>query len=232
MTRHREKEQNQIIHNKRYRYAARSRNKGFSTPVPYYGTRNSTGVSCNENVYSFFKNNNYEPRGVLAIAKANGMNRKGFVGDVMTWVLIILVLVPLIFFGYNFLDAAAEASGGEGSEVVQQSLQGSTSSWARGWDIAIMAGLGFLIIGTMITSWMIGTNPMWFWITLIILVFFLLAIVALHNLGNALLDDEQMMLVVEQMPGTAFIVRNILYISVAGAAMVMFSLFAKSRVDG
>lgn len=159
-------------------------------------------------------------------------SRKGYIGDVLTWSVILCVLVVIVFFIYLFLSEASDNNTDSNTQAFNDSLSGSTAKWARGWDVAIVAGLGFMLLATLTTAWMIGTNPAFFWISLIVLILFLLAIVVFHNLANAFIDDSSFVLVAENMKGTFFILRNLLWITIGGAGLLLIVLFAKNRSEG
>lgn len=187
-------------------------------------------VQHTKNICAKHSVSNPESRGIQRVyASTKKLNRKGFVGDVLTWAVVILVLVVMVFFGYNFLNAASDST--QGLPVMQAGFQSSTNNWARGWDIAVIAGLGFLILGTLTSVWLIGTNPAFFWITFILLIFFLLMVTVFHNIANEIIYEEGMMTAAEAMPGITFIATNILYISMAVAGLLIIVLFAKARTD-
>ncbi len=158
------------------------------------------------------------------------LGKKGFIGDVLTWAVILLVLVVITFLFYNLLSSATDSTDNNAEIVtVHNSLSNSTAGWAAGWDIAIVAALGFMLVASLVTAWLIGTDSIFFWITLIVLIFILIGMVAVHNIANAFIDDQQFAVVASNMPGTVFIVNNLFYISIGGAAILMIVLFAKNR---
>jgi hypothetical protein len=159
-----------------------------------------------------------------------GMNNKGYVGDALMWGIMLVVIIIVAFLMWNLLNSAS-SSLDDSNSVAKNSLSGSTKSWASAWDFAIVAGLGFMLLVSLTTAWMIGTDSSFFWVTLIILILFLLAVVVLHNTANAFFSNEAFMLVREEMPGTNFIINNLFWVSLGGAGLLLLVLFAKNRSE-
>jgi hypothetical protein len=126
-----------------------------------------------------------------------------------------------------FISAGAESTEG----VVQSSLQTSTLGWARGWDIAIMGGVALGIIASLVSAWFIGTNPVFFWITLLTFFFFLLGVVIIGNLMEAMVSQETFLVLASQMPGTIYIVNNVFTIVLGGGALLLIVLISKFRTE-
>jgi len=154
-------------------------------------------------------------------------NKKGFVGDILTWVILLGVLVLIVFFGYLFISAGAESTEG----IVKSSLQTSTLGWARGWDIAIMTGFGLALVATLTSAWFIGTNPIFFWISFITFVFFLLGTVVVGNLLQSVVNKDTFLVLASQMPGTIYLVNNVFAVVLGGGILLVIVLFAKFRSD-
>jgi hypothetical protein len=78
---------------------------------------------------------------------------------------------------------------------------------------------------------MIGTDGMFFWITLIILFGFLMLLAVLNNAASNFFDNQAFMLVRAAMPGTSFLIDNLFSLCIGGAGLLLIVLFAKNRSD-
>lgn len=158
------------------------------------------------------------------------MNKKGYVGDVLMWGIMLVSMILVVMLSWNILDSASETVSSEQS-VAKSSLQTDTTGWAKAWDFAIVAGFGFMLLVSLTSAWMIGTDGMFFWITLIILICFVLVLVVLNNVAVAFFNDAAFMAVREQMPGTSFIIDNLFMLCIGGAGLLLLVLFAKNRQE-
>lgn len=158
-------------------------------------------------------------------------NKKGYVGDVLMWGVLLISMILVVFLMYNLLSGAASSVDSSTAPVISSSLSTNTDGWAAGWDFAIVAGLGFMFLVSLTSAWMIGTDSMFFWVTLIILIMFILLLLVLNNVGAALFDDIAFMTVREEMPGTSFIIDNLFYLGVGGAGLLLLVLFAKNKSE-
>lgn len=158
------------------------------------------------------------------------MNNRGYVGDVLMWGIMLVTMIIVVMLGWMLLNSASENVSDEQS-VAKASLQTDTVGWAAAWDFAIVAGLGFMLLVSLTSAWMIGTDGMFFWITLILLIGFLLLLIVLNNLAVAFFSDAAFMAVREEMPGTSFIIDNLFMLCIGGAGLLLLVLFAKNRQE-
>jgi hypothetical protein len=156
-------------------------------------------------------------------------NKKGYVGDVLMWGILLVTLIFVVLLLYNLLSAASTSVNATESPVIAAALTNDTAGWAAGWDFAIVAGLGFMFLVSLTSAWMIGTDGMFFWVTLIILILFVLLLVVLNNAATLFFDDIAFLAVREEMPGTSFIIENMFFLALGGAGLLLLVLFAKNR---
>jgi magnesium-transporting ATPase (P-type) len=158
------------------------------------------------------------------------LNKKAYIGDVLIWGVILLVLVVIAFLFYNLLSSAADSTAGDTQNAqVHTSLTNSTLGWASGWDTAIVAALGFMFLASLVTAWIVGTDSLFFWITLIVTILCLIAMIAVNNIANTFIDDQQFAVVASNMPGTVFIIHNLFMIVLGGTLLLLVVLFAKPK---
>jgi len=159
------------------------------------------------------------------------MNKKGYVGDILMWGIMLVTMIVIVMLMWMLLSSASTSVDAETNPVVAESLALDTIGWAKSWDFAIVAGLGFMLLVSLTSAWMIGTDGMFFWITLIILIGFVLLVAVLNNVATAFFNDQAFMLVREQMPGTSFIINNLFSLVIGGAGLLLLVLFAKNRQE-
>jgi hypothetical protein len=158
------------------------------------------------------------------------MNKRGYVGDALMWGILLVTMIVVVMLLYNLL-AGMSASIDSTQPVAKQSLTDSTDSWAPAWDFSIVAGLGVMLLVSLTSAWAVGTDSSFFWISLIILILFLLALVVLNNTATLFFNDISFMTVKSQMPGTTFIIDNLFSLCLAGAGLLLLVLFAKNRSE-
>lgn len=158
------------------------------------------------------------------------MNKKGYVGDVLMWGILLVSLILIVMLMYNLLASAGDSVPAEFA-VTKASIQTDTVGWAVAWDFAVVAGLGFMLLASLTSAWLIGTDSSFFWITLIVLIGMLLLVVVLNNAAVAFFNAEAFMAVREEMPGTSFIINNLFWLCVGGSGLLLLVLFAKNRQE-
>lgn len=158
-------------------------------------------------------------------------SKKGFVGDLLTWGIILVVMIFVIYVLYNLLAGAASSVSSVESPVAQQSLATSTDGWAAGWDFSIVAGLGFMFLISLTSAFVVGTDSAFFWVSLIVLIVMLLFVVVMNNAAEAFFGADAFMVARSEMPGTSFIIENLFFLVLAGAGLLLLVLFAKNRTE-
>jgi len=158
-------------------------------------------------------------------------NKKGFVGDLLTWGVLLVVMIMVVYVLYNLLAGASASIDGVESPVAKQSLSTSTDGWAAGWDFSIVAGLGFMFLVSLTSAFLVGTDSAFFWVTLILLIIVLMAVVVLNNVADGFFGADAFMVVRSQMPGTSFIIDNLFFLVLSGAGLLLLVLFAKNRTE-
>jgi hypothetical protein len=159
------------------------------------------------------------------------INKKGYVGDVLMWGILLVSMIFVVMLLWNLLSEASTSVDTNTAPVVAASLAQGTDGWAAGWDFAIVAGLGFMFLVSLTSAWVIGTDSKMFWISLIILIMFVLLLAVLNNTANAFFNDAAFMVVRSEMPGTSFIIDNLFWLCIGGAGLLLLVLFAKNKSE-
>jgi len=158
-------------------------------------------------------------------------NKKGFVGDLLTWGILLVVMIFVVYLLYNLLAGASSSVSAVENPVAQSSLSTSTDGWAAAWDFSIVAGLGFMFLVSLSSAFLVGTDSAFFWVTLILLIMVLMAVVVLNNVATGFFGADEFMVVRSQMPGTNFIIDNLFFLVLSGAGLLLLVLFAKNRTE-
>lgn len=158
-------------------------------------------------------------------------NKRGFVGDLLTWGFTLITMIFVVYLLYNLLAGAASSVSSVEAPVAQSSLSTSTDGWAAGWDFSIVAGLGFMFLVSLTSAFLVGTDSAFFWVTLIFLIVVLMFIVVLNNVAAGFFGADEFMVVRSQMPGSSFIIDNLFYMILAGSGLLLLVLFAKNRTE-
>jgi hypothetical protein len=140
-------------------------------------------------------------------------------------------MIIVVMLLWNLLSSASTSVDSATNPVVASSLALDTVGWAKAWDFAIVAGFGFMLLVSLTSAWMIGTDGKFFWITLIILIGFLMLLAVFNNVATAFFNDQSFMLVRAAMPGTSFIIDNLFTLCLGGAGLLLLVLFAKNRSE-
>lgn len=159
-------------------------------------------------------------------------SKKGFIGDSLTWGLALVVLIFLVLvFGKMMQENNNSIQDSNMPQAGKDMFNKTNSHWSSGWDNAIALFIGLMFIVTFIVAWRVGTDSAFFWITLIILISCLGALVGLNNALVKFYGDDAFLEIKADMPFTSFIVDHFMLVMIGGAVMLMIVLFAKIRSE-
>lgn len=198
--------------------------RGIGTRVREYAssnTKHQSNVQCSSVLDTL-------PENRAAMMRS----RKGFIGDTLTWALILFALVLVVFFSVNMVSDMDEAfqSSGLTDRAIEESAR-AADGWPKWWDTAIAIFVGLMYIVTLALAWQIGTNPAFFWISLILFIFIMMFIVMMHNMLGGIVNEETFVETKAAMPFTGFLVDNFFMVLLAGGILLLIVLFAKVRSE-
>lgn len=161
------------------------------------------------------------------------MNKKGYVGDVITWAVALAVLIFMVMIVGRVISVNNDNVQESNTipEPAKEIFDHTDRHWASGWDNAIALFVGLLFIITFTLAWNIGTNPALFWISLIVLVVCLSSLVALNNALYTFFNADEFLVMKANMPFTAFLVDHFMIVMVGGGCILLLVLFAKMRTE-
>ena len=159
-------------------------------------------------------------------------NKKGnVVLDVMMVLIVIFVFALIsIFGGYIFENLNDEVQADEDfNTLTKTTMSGVQSSYNASFDGVIVFGLILLWIMAIVASFMIDSHPAFFIISLILLVFVLIAAGVLSNVYEDLSADPELEGTFASFSMTTFIMTHLVEFLVVVIVTVSISLYAKSR---
>lgn len=221
------------IHNRKKDVLSRRRDIQQPKKNAYNQRRIGAGVRKYANGNAKHQSN-VQPSRVFSSLQKNRspMNKKGFIGDTLTWALILFGLILVVFFSFNMVRDMDESFTNSGlSERAIEESNRTMTGWPKWWDNAIALFLGLMYIVTLALAWQIGTNPSFFWISLILFIFIISFVLLMHNMLEGIVGQETFVEAKANMPFTSFFVDNFFSIILAGGILLIIVLFAKVRSE-
>jgi len=155
---------------------------------------------------------------------------KGQAGlDMLTVIVVLFFLLLLGIIGVKVWNGMnAQFQGNSALPAASQTASATvTTNFPAGLDTAIIVSLGLLYIGLFITSQRIGTNPMFFFINVCLLVLVLGFTAILSNAYQSAVNIPQFATEVASMPASVFIGSHLLEFAIGGMAIALIGYFAK-----
>ena len=151
--------------------------------------------------------------------------------DVMMVLIVIFVFALIsIFGGYIFNNINEEIQADEDfNTLTKTTLAEVESNYTSSFDGVIVFGLILLWIMAIVASFMIDSHPAFFIISLILLVFVLIAAGVLSNVYEDLSLDDDLDDTFRAFSMTSFIMTHLVEFLVVIIVTVSISLYAKSR---
>lgn len=160
------------------------------------------------------------------------MNNSGFM-DIINIFIIGVVLIVTIVFAYKVMTAfntniqasdTFDAPSKAIHEEVKQKFEGTMDSFF------ILTWFAFYIFA-LISAWFIDTHPLFFFLSIIVLVVILVAIAPMVKVTEEIVSSTELLSTgwSSQFPIMYFVVQNFYAIIVAQAMLLLIVLYAKSR---
>lgn len=156
-------------------------------------------------------------------------SRKGQTGiDIVTFIVVMFFLILLGFLAVTiWLRIDNNIQVADGLPAVSKTASSvAADRIPAGVDFAIIVALGLLYMGLYITTKRIGSNPMFFFIN-VILIILVLGIAAIF--GNVMEGTNTAELVTERaaVPGLIFVANHLLEFAIGAMAIILIGLFSK-----
>ena len=165
-------------------------------------------------------------------ANSKYFNRRGQFGtDLLVWILALFVLAIILIAGNNInteitdeLKVDPDMSNRSVTMLTEQ--QAAYPTWGDNvFIMVLMLFWGFLLV----TSFFINTNPMYFFISIVLLVAVLIVGSIISNTYTDIADDETMSTFADDFPKTNWVMENLLLVLMVIGMSTGIALYAKGR---
>jgi hypothetical protein len=155
---------------------------------------------------------------------------KGQAGlDIVTFIVIIFFLALLSLIAVKIWNGMN--SNFQGNPALPAASQAAAATTATnlpaGLDVAIVVALGLLYIGLFVTTSRIGTDPMFFFINVCLIVVVLGMGAIFGNVYDQGTNTADFVVERASMPASVYIASHLLEFSIGAAAIILIGLFAK-----
>ena len=161
-------------------------------------------------------------------------SNKGNVFDMLTVVIILIVLaisLPFIFKMFADWNTEIQADDDLGTDAKEVSQNWENRGYAV-WDGAFLFLFVFLWIGVIIASFMIDAHPIFFVVSLVLMIFMLIVVAELGNLYDEVISqDSDLTVTVAKLPIMNWIATHILLVAVLISFSIMITLYGKQQVQ-
>jgi hypothetical protein len=142
-------------------------------------------------------------------------------------IFIVLIIGVVVVKSFGGINTGLQA---HSADIGVNAVTASTNAFvgfSAGFNAAAVIAIGIMYIGLFITSRYIGTEPMWFFINVFLLVLALGVAMLLANAWDAATNNPSFVTERASMPALVFIGNNLLLFGIGAAAVILVGLFAK-----
>jgi len=160
-------------------------------------------------------------------------NKRGqAVFDLIIVVIILFVLALAAVFGAYVYDELNDEiqNDADFSAQAKESAQFVDTNYSNWFDNVIITVLIFLWILLLVTSFLIDAHPVFFIVTVLLLIVVFIAGMAMANSYAELTSDSELSGFAANMPKTAFVFDNLLIVLIIMGLTASLSLYAKSNL--
>lgn len=151
--------------------------------------------------------------------------------DLMIVVIFIAIFATATVFGlkvYDEMDDMIQADADMSTEA-KASSQNVRSEFPVFFDNAFMLAIILFWVMLLISSFLIDANPVFFIVTIILLVFTFLVGMMISNSYQDIVDDTDISSIAAEMPKTEWVMENMLLIIIGMGLSAGLVLYAKAR---
>ena len=149
--------------------------------------------------------------------------------DILTFIVIIFFIALLALIGTKIWNGINGQMQGNAAlpAVSQTAAATTTSNLPAGLDVAMVVAVALLYIGLYITTIRIGTDPMFFFINVCLIVLVLGMAAILGNAFDQGTNSPDFSTERTSMPALTFIATHELEFAIGAAAIILIGLFTK-----
>ena len=144
-------------------------------------------------------------------------------------VAIIGIVVVKTFGGVNTgLQSQSATIGATAATASGNAFTG----FSDGFNAAMVVAIAIMYIGLFVTSRNIGTEPLWFFVNVFLLVIGLVLAALMANAWDAATNNPSFLTERAAMPAMVYIGNNLLLFGIGAVAVILVGLFAKPNGGG
>lgn len=159
--------------------------------------------------------------------------KKGVLDNIYI-VIVIVALALLTVFGYKILsdmNTQIQAMDGVAPEG-KVAFSSVTDRYHNTMDTAFLVIWFAALMASLISAWFIDTHPVFFVISLFVLIAVMIGVVPLANTVEAVLGDATLSATTAQFPIILFFIEHLFTIALVQGFLIAIALYAKTRSVG
>jgi hypothetical protein len=172
--------------------------------------------------------------GVVVVGSFGSFRRGQTMLDALIVVIVLVVTAVIILFAYKILsdvNTSVQADSSFTNES-KQSLADTTASFASTWDAIWLMAVVLFWVMLIVTSFFIDTNPIFFIISILLLLVTFVVSMVLANAYSDIAADPELSGFAVQFPIMSWMMNHLLVVVVVMALSAGLALYSKSRGGG
>ena len=159
--------------------------------------------------------------------------RGNSVVDSILFVVIIVVFAIIIVIGYKVLsDLNAEIQADEDMDVNAKAVSSTiTTKYPKVFDAGFVLAFVLLWIVVIVASFNLPTHPIYFGVSLFLMVFVVFIGGALANFYDDITTDDDLSSAATEFPMINWIMEHLLHLTIVITASIMLTLYGKNRME-
>ena len=154
------------------------------------------------------------------------MKRGNVILDMPLWFFLLILLAITLLMGHKIQSSVNDmVQVSDMSDVAKASLQGTTERYASSGDNIFVMAVVLMSIFVFAASFLIDTHPLFFGISVFLLIFVFIVGAILVNFYDAVSDASD---VASDFPKMTFIMGHLLEIGIAVGFLTLVGLFGKA----
>lgn len=159
------------------------------------------------------------------------LNKKGYIGDIFTIFVVILIVAVVVFLSYRIIDefnTSVQTSSNYGAtskSISQTGFNDFRPSWDYGFLFLVV---GFWLVSLILTIF-IDTHPIWYIISWLMLIFMVLGTYLLGNIYHSFVTDSPLTSVEANFIFIPYVMNNIGLIAVVMGFSILIALYSRFK---
>ena len=152
--------------------------------------------------------------------------------DLLTTFVVLTVFCLITIFTFSTFSEVADdmAADSDLSNESKSMVSDNITSYPSLFDNLIVLAYVLLCMGLLVSVFMVDTHPVFFVLTVILMIFAFLALMLLANVYDDVLTDVTVSSFANQLPKTIWLMTHLVEVAVAIGFMTLIALYAKQRL--